>query len=387
MQKRYLLAFIEKDLQEKMIFLGGPRQVGKTTFSKNIQTEYAYYNWDNKFDRKAILKMAWPVDKKLIILDEIHKYSRWKNFIKGEYDVKKEKHNFFVTGSARLNVYKKGGDSLLGRYHYYRLHPFSYAELLDIHNEYTPGAELTVVRNYSAQPNIIEKLFRFGGFPEPYLKANKIHLQRWHNERKQLLFREDIRDLTQIRDLSNMEIMSDLLPSKVGSTLSLNSLREDLEVTHKSVTLWLSIFEALYYSYRVYPYKNTKIKSLKKEAKLYLWDWSELETEGARLENMVGSHLLKMCHFLYDVYGHPVELFYLRDIEKREVDFLVTYKQNPWFAVEVKLSDDKPSKELLYFKEKLKIPYCYQVIKNYNQHNIFKDINLISLDRFLKLLV
>ncbi len=384
MENRYLKPFIARDLQEKMIFMGGPRQVGKTTFSKLVaEKDYAYYNWDNKEQRRAILRAAWPAENRLIILDELHKYSRWKSFIKGEYDVHKERHNFFVTGSARLNVYKKGGDSLLGRYHYYRLHPFSYAELLHLQNELIPGKELAFASKANNQ-DIVDTLFAFGGFPEPYLKAAPTQLQRWHNERKQLLFREDIRDLTNIRDLSTMEILSDLLPSKVGSALSINSLREDLEVTHKSVVLWLKVFDLLYYSYRLYPYQSTKIKALKKEAKLYLWDWSEIEAAGIKLENMVASHLLKMVHFLYDVYGHPVELYYLRDTLGREVDLLVTYKQKPWFAVEVKLSEDKISKDLLYFKEKLQIPYCYQVIKNYDQHVIDNGIHIISLEKFLK---
>ncbi|MBN1410914.1 MAG: DUF4143 domain-containing protein [Spirochaetales bacterium] len=240
----------------------------------------------------------------------------------------------------------------------------------------------------------------YGGFPEPYLKADEREWSQgiataiqcpvcrpWHNARKQLLFREDIRDLTHIRDLSSMEILSDMLPSRAGSLLSLNALREDLEVTHKSVVLWLNVFENLYYSYRVYPFNNTRIKSLKKEAKLYLWDWSEIESEGAKLENMVAGHLLKMCHFLVDAYGHEVMLYYIRDTEGREVDFLVTWKGKPWFAVEVKMSDDKPSRHLIYFKEKLGIPFCYQVIKNYDRRVVTRDVQLVSLDIFLSGLV
>lgn len=391
MKNRYLKDVISKDLKEKMVFLAGPRQVGKTTFAKLIGEQafkdFAYFNWDNRKMREAIRSSRWPSNSSLIILDELHKYSKWKSFIKGEYDVNKDKYNFLVTGSARLNVYKKGGDSLLGRYHYYRLHPFSYAELLNLKVNNEPGEELVFSKKHSADKKVLNKLLDYGGFPEPYIKSDKVHLQRWHNDRKDLLFKEDVRDLTSVRDISSMDLMGSILPSKVGSLLSLNSIREDIEVTHKSVSNWLKIFEMLYYSFRVYPYQSRKINSLKKEAKLYLWDWSEVENKGARLENLVASHLLKFCDYLYDAFGHKVELFYLGDVDKRELDFLVTYNSKPWFAVEVKTSQSKPDKQLRYFKDKLKIPYSYQVVYDLDDDYTEDGIRLMSLGKFLSALV
>lgn len=390
MKKRYLDNFVKKDLKDKMVLLGGPRQVGKTTFSKfvgdNYYKNYTYLNWDKREMRSDIRNSKWPSDTKFIILDEIHKYTKWKSFIKGEYDIHKDKYDFMLTGSARLNVYKKGGDSLFGRYHYYSLHPFSYAELLGINSKHTPGKELFFPK-HKKNLNIINDLLTYGGFPEPYLKKDKIFLQRWHNERKDLLFKEDIRDLTSIKDISSMDILSDILPHKVGSTLSINSIKEDLEVNHRTVKNWLKTFEMLYYSFRLYPYQSKKIKALKKEAKLYLWDWSEIETKGEKLENLVASHLLKFCNYMYDVFGYKIELFYIRDKYQKEVDFLVTYNLKPWFAVEVKNTKKELSKYLKYFTQKLSIPFSYQIINNFDEDYMKDRIRVMPLDKFLSALV
>lgn len=364
--------------------------MGKTTFAREIIARafrsFAYFNWDNRKDRKAIQKAEWLATAKLIILDEIHKNSKWKTLVKGEYDLHKERFSFLVTGSARLNVYKRGGDSLLGRYHYYRLHPFSYAEVLKIKNIFNPGQEL-VFPNCKHDPGVLEKLFHFGGFPESFLEADPDFLRRWHNERKDLLFKEDIRDLTAIKDLASMELLCDLLPKKAGSPLSLNSLREDVEVTHKAVVNWLDVFENLYYSFRIFPFQNKRTRSLKKEPKLYLWDWSEIEDEARRLENMAASHLLKFCHYLHDVHGHKAELFYLRDVDKREVDFLVTHKGKPWFSVEIKMSDETVSPALNYYRTRLSIPFSFQVVKKTERDFWSGDVRVMPLATFLSGLV
>ncbi|HLD21891.1 MAG TPA: DUF4143 domain-containing protein, partial [Patescibacteria group bacterium] len=236
---------------------------------------------------------------------------------------------------------------------------------------------------------IFDALFEFGGFPEPYLAKNLRTLRRWQNQRIERLITEDIRDIELVRDISALQILVTLLPQKVGSLLSLNSLREDLQVTHKTISLWMDILERFYYHFRIPPFMANEIKSLRKEQKMYLWDWSEVSDEhGARLENMIASHLLKFVHFLYDVHGYKANLYYLRDIQGREVDFLVTINKKPWFAVEVKNNcANTTSKHLHYFKNKLDIPYVYQVIKQKNIHDIQGDIHIISADLFLSGLV
>lgn len=392
MKKRYLVDDIIRDLNEKMVFIGGARQVGKTSMAQYIAEKHYkssdYLNWDVREDRRSIMQSSFKGDADIILFDEIHKYKDWKNYLKGQFDKYRGDFKILVTGSARLDVYRRGGDSLMGRYFYYRLHPFSLAECHGKINPQKPFDEIKIVEAPAEASKALAALIKFGGFPEPFLKQNERDLRRWHSQRLERLVKEDIRDLENIRDLSAMQILVDLLPDKVGSLLSLNSLREDLAVAHKTVTNWVDILERFYYHFRIYPFTHKKIKSLKKEPKLYLWDWSEIaDNNGAKLENVVASHLLKLCHYLNDVDGYKTNLCFLRDIDGREVDFLVTEGGKPWFAVEVKSSAKDISKSLNYFGNKLSIPFLYQVVDE-RKIDIKKDkIRILSLEKFLLSLV
>lgn len=391
-KRRYLSQNIVKDLSSgKMVFVGGPRQVGKTTMAKNIgETAYgnfAYLNWDSREDRRAIIANNLPSESKLIIFDELHKFRQWKNYVKGLYDKNDSGKQILVTGSARLDLYRRGGDSLMGRYHYYRLHPFSLREILDVTPKITIGQELDFLKNQSELTATKNMLLKFGGFPEPLFAQDETVWRRFQNERLDRLIKEDIRELETLRDLSKLQILAELLPNKVGSLLSLNSLREDLETTFKTISLWTQILENFYFHFRLHPYANTKIKSLRKQPKMYLWDWSQIENENARLENMVASHLLKFTHFLHDTQGWKAELFFWRDADEREVDFLVSVNGEPWLAIEVKNSDQTVSKSLLYFKKKTGITLAYQLI-NTSGIDVLKDgIRIMSVEKFLSGLV
>jgi predicted AAA+ superfamily ATPase len=388
-KNRYLTPYVYKDLHEKMVFVGGARQVGKTTFAINLVGEkfndYCYYNWDSRSDRKMILQSNWPGNAELIILDELHKYKNWKNLIKGEYDKLKKKYKFLITGSARLDIYRRGGDSLQGRYHYYRLHPFTLAEVLNRFNTIEIFKEIPLDDKFHQEE--LETLLEYGGFPEPLLKSNPRFLRRWHNEKIERMFREDITDIEQIRDLGSMKLLSDILPERVGSLLSINSIREDLEVSHRAITNWINILENFYYHFRIYPFARDIIRSIKKEPKLYLWDWSEVENPSTRFENMIAMHLLKLCHYLCDYEGHKTELCFLRNVDKKEVDFLVTVNRKPWFAVEAKLAEEDISNSLFYFTERLKVPHVYQVIKKSGINRLIKDVHVVSADCFLSGLI
>ena len=278
-------------------------------------------------------------------------------------------------------MYRRGGDSLQGRYHYYRLHPFTAAEIAKTFQPAVPFNKLIIPDKTSE--DVVESLYAFGGFPEPFLRQTARHLRRWHNEKIERMFREDIQDMQLIRDMGSMRLLSDILPSKVGSLLSINSIREDLEVSFRAVAHWIDVLESFYYLFRLYPFSGKKIRSLKKEPKLYLWDWAEIENESARFENLIASHLLKLVHFLIDFEGHKVELYFLRDVDKREVDFLVTVKGKPWFAVEAKLNNERLSPHLLYFKDRLNIPFCYQVVKTAGVDRLEKGVRIISAGKFL----
>jgi len=388
-QDRYLTKYIQSDLIEKMVFLGGPRQVGKTTLARDLigstYNNAAYFNWDSRLDRNIIMKSQWPGDAEIIILDEIHKYRNWKSHLKGEYDTLKNRFRFLVTGSARLDQYRKGSDSLQGRYHYYRLHPFTLAELEKDMTCPTIFNELNFDKK--SRNDSFLQLEEYGGYPEPFLKADPRFLRRWHNEKNSRLFREDIRDIENVRDISNMQLLSDMLVDRAGSRLSLNSLREDISVSHRAVTSWIDILESFYYCFRIYPYSGNNYRSLKKEPKLYLWDWSEIYDKGHRFENMVASHLLKLVHFLHDYEGYKASLHYLRNTEKREVDFLITINSKPWFAIEVKLNETDVSPHIKYFKEKINIPFTYQLVHKTGVDFFSSDTRIISADKFLTALI
>lgn len=388
---RYLETPIKEDLGSKMVFLAGPRQVGKTTLARRVLAGWgpgAYLSWDNRADRAALRAAQWPAGEALVVLDEVHKWRGWKRWLKGEFDTHRERLRFLVTGSARLDVYRRGADSLQGRYHHFRLHPFTVAEALGAATPSlpVPGSELTVEARPGA-PDALAALVRFGGFPEPFLAgSDRVH-RRWQKERLERFFREDVRDLEALRDLGSVELLADLLPERVGSPLSLNSLREDLDVSHRAVAHWVEVLDRLYHFYRLAPFVTARVRALRKMPKGYLWDWSLVEAPAARFENLLAGHLLKFCHLLQDQEGHAVELHYLRDRAGHEVDFLVTGKGRPWFAVEAKLAETRVDPALVYFRDRLDIPFAYQVTLESGRDFVQNGIRVLPASTFLAALV
>jgi len=346
--ERYVQSAIVDDLRKKMVFVGGPRQVGKTTMALGIlegdEQHPAYFNWDYAEDKRILLQGGLPAGEQLIILDEIHKYKKWRNFVKGLYDKNKSHVSFLVTGSARLDYYRKGGDSLQGRYHYYRLHPLSLYEL-----------------NNTPSSTDLQALLTFGGFPEPFFAQSQRDWKRWQRERISRVIHEDLVSLEQVKEVSQLDLLAVLLQDKVASLLSVNSLREDLAASHEAVSRWVQILENLYYCFRIRPYAAKRVKALKKDRKLYLWDWSLCQDPGGKFENLVASNLLKYCHFHEDTMGDEMELCFLRDNNQREVDFVVLRSGKPIFAVECKAGERGISKHLSYFSRRTDIPYFYQV--------------------------
>lgn len=349
-RQRYLEPIVTPILARKMVFIGGPRQAGKTTLALSLlgqgadETHPAYFNWDDPRAAARLRAVELPPDEALLVFDEVHKYARWRNLVKGIYDSEKSRREIIVTGSARLDYYRKGGDSLANRYRYFRLHPFSLCELSD-----TPSK------------SDLEALLRFGGFPEPLFLQDEREHRIWQRDRISRVVRDDLRDLERVREISLVEQLVDLLPVRVGSPISIKSLREDLEVDHKTVERWLTILENLYLCFRISPYGTPRIRAVKKERKLYLWDWSMAPSGGARFENLVASQLLKYCHFVEDTEGYEMELRFLRDTDKREVDFVVLKNQRPIFAVECKSGERAVSPAVHYFAQRTPIPRFFQV--------------------------
>lgn len=338
MNTRYLSAQISADIKRKMVFVGGPRQVGKTTLAKTLLKDgFGYLNWDVPEHREAILKRQLPITP-LWLFDEIHKYRLWRNYLKGLFDVKDPAQQILVTGSARLDYYRFSGDSLQGRYYYLRLHPLSLAEL-----------------HSNSQDDLMSLLER-GGFPEPFFSASTIEAKRWSREYRTRMIHEDLVQLEKIHDLGHIELLSLRLPELVGAPLSINALREDLQVSHKSVANWLQILERLYAIYRLLPFGAPKIRAVKKEQKHYHFDWTLIPDRALRFENLVASALLKWVHFRQDTLGEEVELRYFRDVDGREVDFVILEDRKPKMFIECKWADTDIAPALKYLKQRF--PEC-----------------------------
>jgi predicted AAA+ superfamily ATPase len=391
----------------RMAFVVGPRQVGKTTLARRLLSERGtsdlYRNWDDLGWRRSVSRDPYGfIDayrpkpgaergKPLAALDEIHRFPGWKRYLKGLWDTRKERVDLIVTGSGRLDVYQKGGDSLLGRYHQYRLHPLSVREVVDPASppaDYEPGHTLErLIRATGQAPRPVRESFaallRWGGFPEPFVKRDSRQLRRWHRERRDLIVREDLRDLSRIQLLSHVEELVELLVLRAGGILSYNALREDLQVALDSVRLWVGYLERLYFVYRLRPYAARLPRALRREPKVYLWDWSEIADPAVRLENMLASHLLKWCHFSQD-WGHqPLDLHFVRDKEKREVDFLITREKKPWLLVEVKRSSTTPGSAIHHFADKLGVKHKFLVVADLRQPGSAADVHVLDASGFL----
>ena len=354
---------IINDLKNKMVFIGGPRQVGKTTITEHLIkhsfTDGAIFNWDSEADRTAILKYKWPEASQLIVFDELHKYPKWKQWIKGIYDTKTNNQQYIVTGSAKLNVYKKGGDSLLGRYHYWRIHPLSLDEIpnnVDIQDAY-------------------QRLMTVGGFPEPFLSNNQRSARRWRRERFERILREDVQDLSNIRQLQLLKILADELRNRVGSMTNNANIAADIQVSANTIKQWLALLHEMYVTFPIYPMTKNVPRSILKPAKIFFYDNADvLNGEGARLENLVATHLLKRLHYLEDFEGYECSLHYIRDKDGREVDFVTVIDGKITDLIEVKTKDNDISSALKYYAEKLNPIRATQLVGNlkrpYDKHGI-----------------
>ena len=405
MKRIYQTVFNEHLMQHRqMVFVMGPRQSGKTTVAQALIKEQCstgfYFNWDNINDRDRIVKgpsvIAQQIqldslkeNKPWIVFDEIHKFKNWRDFLKGFYDSFPDETRILVTGSAKLNIFSRGGDSLMGRYFPFHFHPLSVAELSQSSGQHQ--------EEFWTKPSLLDDeqytaLWRFGGFPDPFLNQSEAFSRRWKKLRHQQLFDEDIRDLTRIQDIDRLELLAEKLKYHIGGLVSYQSLAQQLRVSDNTIRSWISILKALYYCFEIRPWSTNVVRSLLKEPKYYLWDWSLCTDEGSRAENMMALHLLKAVHFWNDLGIGDYQLHFIRDKEKREVDFLVTKNNNPWMLIEVKLSNHQEmSSSLRHFHGQLNPPFSFQVVFNmpYVNKSCFhtKGIMIVPAKTFLSQLV
>lgn len=366
----------------KMVFLSGPRQVGKTTITKKLNTAnytQQYLNWDNVVHRAQIMnlvedfssKPAILGSKELLILDEIHKMPDWKNYIKGFVDSFNDRCNLILTGSAKLNIYRKGGDSLMGRYFNYTTFPITVGEYLNNYNSndlYHPPNKI--------DDTTYETLFKFGGFPEPFLNQTEQFHNQWIYSRHEQLVREDIRNIENIKAIDQLELLAFLLTQQIGSGVKYNNLASKVKVSNNTITHWIDLLSNFYYCFAIKPWSQNIARSLLKEPKIYLWDWSAIDNPGARFENFIAVHLLKAITFWNETGLGKFGLYYIRDKDHKEVDFVITRENKPWLLVEAKLSNNGSiSKHMYEFGKITQAPHILQVVHNidYVDESCFKS--------------
>ncbi len=411
MERIHSLYLFDPDVNAgKMIFLSGPRQIGKTTFVlaklESLGQKHFYFNWDDPYVRREysrnphFLKAKIAVEKQnpLIAFDEIHKHKQWKNILKGLYDIHRDQAEFIITGSARLDYFRQSGDSLVGRYFSYRMLPLGLSEAMGemrlIINDDTLFSDQKVETELLARlddvpsraaKEVLEQMMVFGGFPEPFLKASSRFSNKWRRDYKSLLLYEDLRDLSRIQDIKGVEQLLLMLPERVGSPLSINSLREDLQVNHRTVSNWVEALKKIYLIFSILPWSRHISKAIKREPKVYFYDWTLVSVGAKRLENMAAVSLLRMVCRWNELGLGDFDLRYVRNQQGKEVDFLIVKDQQPVLLVEVKESELKLTNAGAYFQKRLQIPY-FQVVANFdgveahpNQQYVIAAWRLLSL--------
>lgn len=357
---------------DKMLLLEGPRQVGKTTIAQSLKAhfpDYYYLNWDVLEDREKLLSGATSLaselgiekaqnNKSLIVFDEVHKFSNWKNFLKGFFDRYHQFAHILVTGSSKLGVYKRSGDSMMGRYFPYRVHPLTIGEL---NSPILRESLLAPVR--SASDTLIKTLERFSGFPEPYSQGQTRFYNQWKRLWQEQLFTDDLRDISRSQETKQIQVFAQMLARQVGQQLNYSHYSKLLQVSVPTIKSWTEKLSELFYCYTLQPWSTNIPRALIKQPKVYCWNWQLADGVGNQRENLVASHLLKAVHFWTDHGLADCELYYIRDKDQKEVDFLVVKEEKPWFLVEVKSSHQAGiSSALRDYQVLTKAEHAFQVV-------------------------
>jgi len=358
--RRIYLKHTKKYLKKKIILLSGPRQSGKTTLSQMLTKNHDYLNFDNDEDRKRIREKSWDRKKELLIFDELHKLPKWKQWLKGVYDKEGRNPPIVVTGSARIDSYKKVGDSLAGRYFHYRVHPLDVREIVSIDKNQNPQ-------------EVVQRLLNLSGFPEPYLEGTQEFYNLWKKTHLDIILRQDLIDLEAVSNIKQIELLIDLLRDRVGSPISYTSLAIDLQVSDKTIKKWLELLENMFVIFKIIPYSKNIARSILKKPKYYFYDIARTNNEGARLENLVAASLLKEIHFRQDCLGEDWNLYYLSVKDGKEIDFLIEHKNTSHILIEVKKSDDGPSKNFGQFSKFFKSAQMFQLVQKIKQEKTYSN--------------
>jgi uncharacterized protein len=352
--ERYLKNFIQEDLDKKIILLTGPRQSGKTTLSRMLKDEYDYFNYDNTDDRGSLHDKSWDRSKPLVIFDELHKLKNWKSWLKGVYDTEGIPPSIVVTGSAKIDTYKKVGDSLAGRFFQFRIHPLDLKEIKSLLNPEDIDSAL-------------DKLLMLGGFPEPLLNGTERFYNRWKKSHLDIILKQDLIDLENVQQITQIETLIQLLRHRAGSPVSYSSLAQDLQCSDKTIKRWLTILENMYVIFSVPPFHKNIARAIQKSPKFYFYDTGQvIGDNGIKLENAVACAIQKEIHFREDCFGEERKLFYIKDKEGKEIDFCIASDNIPSLFLEVKWNDDNLSPNFSKFNK------------------AFPDIKMIQISKLLK---
>ena len=365
--KRYLDERVRLDLKKKMVFLTGPRQVGKTTLSRGLieQMGGQYLNYDVIDERLVIEKRQWSPRAPLLVLDEIHKMHDWKAWLKGVFDGKPSKQQLLVTGSARLDTFRQSGESLAGRFFGLRLHPISVREWVE--------------QTGAAPADALTHLLERGGFPEPCLANDLEDAERWRRQYFDGLVRSDVLEFSRITEVNAIKLFAQLLRQRVGSPLSLASMARDLAVAPATLKKYLDILEALFIVFVVRPWHSNIARATLQSPKVYFYDTGLVQgDEGVRFENLVATHLLKHVQYQYDVQGKEVLLHYIRTKDDAEVDFALSNGQSLTHLIECKMRDDKPHKALKRFADEFPQTEAVQLLRDL-RHSF--DVGRIQINK------
>lgn len=394
------LCFSE-EFGDQMRFIAGPRQAGKTTlvttFLKSLSLSAHYHNWDYRETRIAHQENPdWYAESILdrdqrtwMAFDEIHKYPHWKDVLKEAYDKHKEFLTYIVTGSARLDFFRKAGDSLAGRYFLFRLFPLVLNELSKQNNPHKDSIADPLsfikkrLKNKRYADNEMLSLLKFSGFPDPFLKGTELFQRKWKNDYLDRLLYDDISQLAQVKELENISKLFLILPSKIASPLSTNSLTRDLSVSYNAVKNYLYLLELCYIIFMIPPYSKNIARSLTKERKCYLFDWTHISDEGARFENYIAVELVALLATWRDL-GYQFQLNYIRTKEGKESDFLITKDHEPWLLIEVKLAKQTIAAHHFRYAHELGDIPVLQLIKETGVAERYENNSFqVSASRFL----
>jgi uncharacterized protein len=359
--ERYLTKYIIEDLNKKIVLLTGPRQSGKTTLSKMLKNHFDYFNFDNPDDRLSLQSRSWDRSRDLVIFDELHKLTNWKSWLKGVYDTEKNPPGIVVTGSAKLDTYRKVGDSMAGRFFQFRLHP------LDL-------KEIRTYSDWNKLDEALDKLLMCGGFPEPLLNGTPRFYNRWKKSHLDIILRQDMIDLENVHQIVQIETLIQLLKNRVGSPISYSSLARDLQCSDKTVKRWLTILENMYVIFAVRPFHKNIARAIQKAPKYYFYDIGQVNGDlGTKLENAVACALQKEIHFREDCFGESRRIYYLMNKEGREIDFCVVTDDIPSLMIEVKWKDENLSPNFEVFRKSFPKIGMIQISKELKREKTFPN--------------